>query len=325
MILADKIMNLRKKCGWSQEELAEQMSVSRQSVSKWESGASIPDLNKILLLSQIFGVSTDYLLKDEIEELEDEVNEETVTENNVRKVSVKEANDYIECVKREAKKIALGAALCIMSPILLIVLALNGEAGTIPLSENVAGGVGVAILLVIIAFAVYLFIVADTRMKPYEYIEKEVVELEYGVAGIVKEQKERHSGVYVKGLSAGVAFCILCAVPLFIAGAMGVSDLVLGYCVAVLLFIVAGGVYMIIRSCMVRECFEQLLQEGDYTRKKKIGKVKADKWSTIYWLVITAVYLAYSFITFDWARSWIIWPVAGVVSAIIDTVLEPKE
>ena len=43
MILADKIMALRKKCGWSQEDLADQLGISRQSVSKWESGMSIPD------------------------------------------------------------------------------------------------------------------------------------------------------------------------------------------------------------------------------------------------------------------------------------------
>ena len=67
MILADKIMNLRKKCGWSQEDLADQLGISRQSVSKWESGMSIPDLEKIVKMSALFGVSTDYLLKDEIE------------------------------------------------------------------------------------------------------------------------------------------------------------------------------------------------------------------------------------------------------------------
>ncbi|MDE5862688.1 MAG: helix-turn-helix domain-containing protein, partial [Ruminococcus sp.] len=59
MILADKIIELRKKAGMSQDELAEQMGVSRQSVSKWEGAQSIPDLNKILKMSEIFGVSTD--------------------------------------------------------------------------------------------------------------------------------------------------------------------------------------------------------------------------------------------------------------------------
>lgn len=67
MILADKIIEERKKNGWSQEELAEKLGVSRQSVSKWESAQSVPDLNRILNMSKIFGVSTDYLLKDEID------------------------------------------------------------------------------------------------------------------------------------------------------------------------------------------------------------------------------------------------------------------
>ena len=70
MILADKIMNLRKKNGWSQETLAEKVNVSRQAVSKWEGAKTVPDLEKILALSQLFGVSTDYLLKDEIEDEE---------------------------------------------------------------------------------------------------------------------------------------------------------------------------------------------------------------------------------------------------------------
>ena len=69
MILADKIIENRKKNGWSQEDLAAQLDVSRQSVSKWESGASQPDLDKVLAMSRIFGVSTDALLKDELDDL----------------------------------------------------------------------------------------------------------------------------------------------------------------------------------------------------------------------------------------------------------------
>ena len=68
MILADKIIENRKKNGWSQEELANRLGVSRQSVSKWESAQAVPDLKKILQLAEVFGVTTDYLIKDEIEE-----------------------------------------------------------------------------------------------------------------------------------------------------------------------------------------------------------------------------------------------------------------
>lgn len=68
MSLAKKIISLRKEKGWSQEEFAEKMEVSRQAVSKWESGLSVPELEKVVQLSQLFGVTTDYLLKDDVEE-----------------------------------------------------------------------------------------------------------------------------------------------------------------------------------------------------------------------------------------------------------------
>ena len=67
MIFADKLIALRKKNGWSQEEFAEKMGVSRQAVSKWEGAQTVPDLDKILMMARLFGVTTDYLLKDEIE------------------------------------------------------------------------------------------------------------------------------------------------------------------------------------------------------------------------------------------------------------------
>lgn len=70
MIFADKLITLRKKAGWSQEELAEKLNVTRQSVSKWEGAQSVPDIDKILQLSCLFGVTTDYLLKDDAAEPE---------------------------------------------------------------------------------------------------------------------------------------------------------------------------------------------------------------------------------------------------------------
>ena len=88
MILAEKITEERKKNGWSQEEMAEKLSVSRQAVSKWESAQSTPDLQKVLRLAEIFGVSTDYLLKDELKsETGTEILEYAAEESSVRSVS----------------------------------------------------------------------------------------------------------------------------------------------------------------------------------------------------------------------------------------------
>lgn len=103
MILADKITELRKKAGWSQEELAAQLGVSRQSVSKWEGAQSVPDMEKILQLSNLFGVSTDYLLKDEITQPETKtafpITAQTAADYGetkpLRRVSMEEASEYI--------------------------------------------------------------------------------------------------------------------------------------------------------------------------------------------------------------------------------------
>lgn len=64
MNLAEKLQQLRKKNNLSQEQLADKLGISRQSISKWESEQSTPEIDKIVQLSEIFGVTTDYLLKD---------------------------------------------------------------------------------------------------------------------------------------------------------------------------------------------------------------------------------------------------------------------
>ena len=131
MILANKITEERKKNGWSQEELANQLGVSRQAVSKWESASSVPDLQRVLELSKLFGVTTDYLLKDEI-------GPEPVAERMVysgeelRKVSMEEANAFLALKEKGAEIVANATTLCIISPILLIVLGAISEDQILP-------------------------------------------------------------------------------------------------------------------------------------------------------------------------------------------------
>ncbi len=117
MILADKIINERKKNGWSQEELAQRLSVSRQSISKWEGAQAVPDLQKIIKMAELFGVTTDYLLKDEIEAEETSDYTESTVKDGValRKVTMKEANAYLETVRKTAPMTALGVTFCICS------------------------------------------------------------------------------------------------------------------------------------------------------------------------------------------------------------------
>ena len=101
MIFADKLIALRKKSVWSQEELAEKLGVTRQSVSKWEGAQSVPDIDKILQLSHLFGVTTDYLLKDELGEPEYTAGDDAPA---LRKVTLAQANDYLTQAHANAPK-----------------------------------------------------------------------------------------------------------------------------------------------------------------------------------------------------------------------------
>ena len=65
MTMGEKILNMRKARGWSQEELADRVGVTRQAVSRWESGSAKPDADKILAVCDLFGVSADYLLREQ--------------------------------------------------------------------------------------------------------------------------------------------------------------------------------------------------------------------------------------------------------------------
>lgn len=174
MILADKIIQLRKKNGWSQEELAEQMDVSRQAVCKWEGAQSIPDINRLIQLSKLFNVSIDYLLKDEMEEITygmDFVHDESVIEekNSKRYVSMEEANAFLKIKEDTSGKIAFGVFLCILSPIAMFLLAGAAECNIIRMTEDMAGGLGLVILLLMIAPAVAIFIRCGMKSSPYEF------------------------------------------------------------------------------------------------------------------------------------------------------------
>lgn len=317
MILADKIINLRKKNGWSQEELAEKLGVTRQSISKYEGAQSIPDLDKILKLSEIFGVTTDYLIKDELEEEEYAASQmqenESESDRSVHKVTMEMANEYLQIIDWSAGKTAFATMLCILSPIVLLMLGAMSEMPNYHISENAAAGIGICVLIVLIAIAVTIFILCGMKTKKYEFMEKEDIETVYGVSGMVKEKRDAYHSMYVTQLVIGIACCICSVIPLFGTLAVSESDFYMVSAVCMLLALVAIGTYFIVRCAAKMNAMNQLLEEEDYTRQKKHENRKMSGPVTVYWLIATAIYLAWSFTTNDWDRTWIIWPVVGVL------------
>jgi len=324
MILADKIIQLRKKNGWSQEDLAEKLNVSRQSVSKWEGSISVPDLDKIIKLSQIFGVSTDYLLKDEIGEEQIEY-VDSVDESHVRTISLAEANDFMNLNVCISKRFAPAVSVCILSPVTPLLLYALADAGIGGITNALAGGLGLVVLLLMVAAAVAVFIINGFKLNAYQAITEGSFELGYGVSGVVEDKKKKYEPTFVTGVVVGVILCICAAIPLIVAAIMGASGLMIIICVDILLVIVAAAVYILIRVAMIYQSYEQLLQLGDYSRRAKENNKVIDRIAGAYWCIVTAVYLAWSFITSDWGRTWIIWPCAAVLFGAIAAFVGSSE
>ena len=323
MILADKIINLRKRQNWSQEQLAEQLGVSRQSVSKWESGLSIPDLDKIIKMSSIFGVSTDYLIKDDITEIPETATVNTATsydEDGSVFISLEDANTYMNLCERLSTFFAIGVALCIICPVPLILLGGLSEMAKYAQYEDIFAGVGVAALLLIVAVGVAILIISGMQTSKWDFLEKQSITLEYGIKGIVEKKKSAYEKTFVTSVAAGVALIIIGIVPLLVAAGFDFADYVYAVLVDVLLIFIASGVFLFVKSGVINSCYEKLLQQGEYSDGGKKTKRRLEPVGTIYWCSITAVYLLISFTSMEWTRTWIIWPVAGVAYAVVEAV-----
>lgn len=309
MNLADKIITLRKKNGWSQEELADRLDVSRQSVSKWEGAQSMPDIDKILAMSRIFGVSTDYLLKEDTDETK-------IDRPARRLVSMEEARDFLALRRAAAKQIATGTLLCILSPLPLVLLGWLHERMHL-LSEDIAAGAGLAALLVMISIACGLFISCGMKVKPYEYLETDEFDTEYGVVSMVRQLQKTFLPTYTRCNCIGTMLCILCGIPLFLSAGTGTSTFWGAIGVMITLPTVAYGVFCFIYGGVNWAAMQKLLQEDDYTPINKRISKKMNAVSSVFWLITTACYLAWSFLTYDWYVSWIIWPVNGLLYAAL--------
>lgn len=319
MIFADKLIRLRKKNGWSQEELAEKLNVSRQAVSKWESAQTVPELEKLLQLSALFGVTTDYLLKDELE-----LEEYTPGggETSVKRITLAQAQEFLHWRRKAAVVIAAGTFLCIVSVIPLLMLGAASDAGVAGITEEIAGAAGLCALVVLVAAGVSLFVWCGFKNAPYEFIDSEPFETEYGVHGMVSEKKNAFRGAYAACNIAATCICILSIIPLFLSILLkgNLLPTVLLLCLTILL---AGVGVVLFILCGVRwASMEKLLQEADYAPARKKRSSAQEAVATAYWLLAVALYLGWSFASGRWELTWLVWPVAGVLYAALSTILQ---
>ena len=285
MIFSEKVMNLRKQKGWSQEELAEKLDISRQSVSKWESGQSIPDIDRILALSKLFNVSTDYLLKDELEQdglptsEQDGLGEDS--RPKARSISLEEANTYLDLVRKLSVFVALAVALFVMIPVptALGYVYIN--------NDRMAETFGGVMIFILLAIGAAIIILCRMRLSKYSYLNWEYIKLQYGVEGVVAKRMEDFSKIFRISITVGTVLCILGFVPLVLFEGEEKAEY---FWSAVWFILVAAAVFLFVWSSTIQNSFKKLLNQKNFI-KDVLWNKNQRLVSGIYWCIATAVFL----------------------------------
>lgn len=345
MQLAEKIYERRKQLGLSQEQFAEKLCISRQAVSKWESGQSMPDLDKIIAMSDLFGVSTDYLLKDASQEdgiqnhEEAKIQEEEVVSNDQtvwkeaqkngqegtveppktsmgRLLDREETERFMQVRKKAANGIAFGVLLCIISAAVVVL----GDV----LSPETDGGVYVIFMFVLVMVAVGLFIYHGMALGRVHQRLGLQVRLPENLLREIEEKDTSFHDKFVLYIVAGVMLCIGGVIPPMMVGVIVAESERNGDIGAIaLLCMVAVAVFLFVRAGITKSTYDILLgrQKTPAMEEKEKKETLMGAVMGFYWCIVTAIYLLISFLSRQWGYTWIIWPVAGVLSGAIGIVV----
>ena len=298
MGFSENLQNLRKIKNMSQEQLAEKLEVSRQAVSKWESGNGYPETEKLITICEIFDCSMDNLLKGKISA--DTTGEKKKYENLQNKFS---------------KGIALAVGIILFgTTILLYFTGLSAMAETSKLEEQY-GIVGVTILLLCVLVAVPIFIILGIEQENFKKKNPKLSNL------YSEEEIESFNKKFPKAIAIAVALILLGTIILiFLYGMKFVNEestipvVTLMSCVtiAVPIFIYFG----IQKDKYDIDKYNKTNSGENKERDNKIGKTCG-----VIMLIATMIFLATGIIYNIWHINWIVFPLGGMLCGIVATIL----
>lgn len=294
MSLAENLQYLRAREGVTQEQLAERLDVSRQSVSKWESAASYPEMDTLLKLCDMFQVDMDTLLRGSVEK---SLSEDTA--------------GYDRFMTLYARKIAGGVSAIVGSVALWSFLSALG------LSEML----GTAMLLLVIAAAAVVFIASG--MEEEHFRKKHPVIPDF----YTEPQKERFHRRYIWYIAGGVGAILLGVVMMVLAfTVLPEREPYESYIGAAFLAVVACAVYFLIYGGMLEDKYNiaKYNRQNNPTPEDRSRRRRATTACAVIMLLATAVFLFAGLAYYKWNWAAIIYPVGGVLCGAAWMLLGPR-
>ena len=299
MGFSENLQILRKMKNMSQEQLAERLDVSRQAVSKWESGNGYPETEKLISICEIFDCSMDEIIKGKF----------SADVNGEKK-------GYEKLMSKFSKGIALAIGIILLGTTILLYFA--GIPGTEELKEK-NEIMGVVILLLCVLIAVPIFIILG--MQREEFIKKNPK-----LANIYSEEEnEKFNSKFQKSLAGSVALILLGTILLIFVSGMKLVDEESTIPVVILMAFVTIAVPIIVYFGIQKDKYdiEKYNKENSEEYKKENSKV--GKISGVIMLIATILFLISGLIYNMWYINWIVYPIGGIMCGIVGTIFNREQ
>lgn len=241
-----------------------------------------------------------------------------------RMLTSTEVKGYIKDKSREAFMVAFGVLLCIISVTGPIVA---------DSFHGVSDAVGVLVMFLSIGIGVCMFVFSGIKMSRWDYIKKTPCTVDFATFNDVKQEKDRFNNLHAVFVTIGVLLCCICFVPAAVIDDMNLSFAAvdMGSITGAMLFwMVGAGVFLIVFSSIKMGSFQTILQTndastmgGNFTPVKEhqtYSNKTVEAIMSVYWSTVTCIYLIWSFVTFDWYITWIVWPIAAIVQMVVNNI-----
>ncbi|MCI8545100.1 MAG: helix-turn-helix transcriptional regulator [Bacilli bacterium] len=296
MNFGENLQNIRKRENLSQEELADKLNVSRQSVSKWESGISYPEIEKIIMICEIFQCSMDELVKGEI------------------KTSVLEGKrEYDSFLTKFSKGMAFGVFLILFGVTLLLMImscAPNKEA----LEQYIM--IGAIVLLIFVVIAVPIFIILGMRMNEIQKKYKDFSNF------YSEKEKEIYNHKFSILIATTVSIILIGVIVLLSLYGFQICDEESLFPVALFMIFITFSVPFIVNAGIQKSKYEMTSYKECHKVEKNdeiIGKISA-----VIMISATILYFILGFVFHLWKLNWLVFPVGGMLCGIVSVIFSKE-
>lgn len=296
MNFGENLQNIRKRENLSQEELADKLNVSRQSVSKWESGISYPEIEKIIMICEIFRCSMDELVKGEI------------------KTSVLGGKQEYDCFfTKFSKGIAFGVFLILFGVTLLLMVmscAPNKEA----LEQYIM--IGAIVLLIFVVIAVPIFIILGMRMNEIQKRYKDLSDF------YSENEKEIYNRKFSIVIATTVSIILIGVIALLSLYGFQICDEESLFPIALFMVFITFSVPFIVNAGIQKSKYEMTLYK-EYHKVEENSEI-IGKISAVIMISATILYFILGFVFDLWKLNWLVFPVGGMLCGIVSVIFSKE-